>query len=95
MFQKVKFQLCVLKIVVDVVELNLAKFHILSPFFKEPFHRAYLGVNGTTEVFYFAEFLLFDKILYHSVALVEITFDVGFADVVYEIKIKMVDATLF
>ena len=87
--------LCILECPIQVIELNLAEFHVRAGKIEEVFEMFVAAMGRKPEVFDASESFLFDKVSEYVPLRVAVDIDGGFADVMEEIEVKILDLTFF
>ena len=84
-----------LKLPVDKVDLKLTEFHVFAVCFEKTAYCMLIAVSRKTEVFYFALFFHLDEVVADAVLRIEICIDIFLADIVEQIKIKILRLAFF
>ena len=88
--QKLQLFLCILEGVIQIIELDLAKLHILAVSLQKATHRIKIAVRGKTEMANFSGIALLLQIADRAeFCIVQIGIDVLLAHIVTQIKIKV------
>ena len=87
--EQLHLSLCVLQAPVQIVQLDLAEFHMFAIRVQEPFHDRDAAMGREAEMADAPGFLLLEQMVQDAIFLIQISIDVQFAHIVEQVEIKV------
>ena len=85
----------ILKRPVQIIELDLAEFHMLAISVQKAFHNVIASMGGKSQMTDTPFFLLLHQVIENTVFFIQISINIHFTYVVEQIKIKIIHSAFF